>query len=146
MKFPIGFKILTAVLLLMLAKKLWAGVLVLPATTVNGTVYGPTNTIAGGTIPLTTFNVITPQITNAPIYVTNVVSGVTNVVNVITNCTGVNWQFSLDGTNFTTVSKYNPSGTNQTVDSFTPATTGLTIYYRAQVVTTNQLPYAITTR
>jgi hypothetical protein len=121
-----------------------AGTLVFPTTTVNGTVNGPTNSISGAFIPNTPFAIISPNITNAPVYVTNVVAGVTNVVNVITNCAGVDWQYSLDGTNFTTLDTYNPSGTNAAVDNFTPNTSQLTVYYRARVRTTNALTFTIT--
>ena len=121
-----------------------AGTLVLPTTTVNGTFYGPTNPITGVFIPSTPFSIIAPNITNAPAWVTNVVGGVTNVVNVITNCAAVQWQYSLDNTNFVTLDTYNPYSTNTEVDSFTPNTGMLTVFFRAKVVTTNALPFTIT--
>jgi hypothetical protein len=137
-------KLVAVILSLLLVAWVQAGTLVLPTTTVNGTIYGPTNSISPVFIPSPPFSVIAPTITNNPIYVTNIVGGVTNVVNVITNCAAVNWQYSLDASNFTTLDTYHPSGTNTTVDTFTPATAGLTVYYRAQVITTNPLPFTIT--
>jgi len=137
-------KFAAVILSLFLVAFVQAGTLVFPTTTVNGTFYGPTNSITGAVIPSSPFSIIAPNITNAPIWVTNIVGGVTNVVNVITNCAAVQWQYSLDNVNFVTLDTYNPYSTNTEVDNFTPNTGMLTVYYRAKLVTTNPLPFTIT--
>ena len=53
-----------------------------------------------------------------------------------TNELTVNVQLSIDGTNYFTVGTYIPSATNATTEAYTPTFTGVSIYMRAQVVTT----------
>ncbi len=61
-----------------------------------------------------------------------------------TNSLKVNIQFSFDGTNWTTISTYNPARTNATVDAFTPNVSRVNVYMRANVVTTNTVTTAVT--
>jgi hypothetical protein len=51
----------------------------------------------------------------------------------------VNFQFSLDNVNWTTVATYHPSSTNAVTDYWSPATAQQNIYQRLQVVTTTNV-------
>lgn len=56
-----------------------------------------------------------------------------------TNAMQVNIQLGLDGTNFSTVLSYKSSSTNAAIDAVTLTNSAITIYVRAQFVTTNSV-------
>jgi hypothetical protein len=56
-----------------------------------------------------------------------------------TNALLVHAQFSLDNTNFITLSTYTPAGTNATTESWAPNLAAMTLYMRMETVTTNSV-------
>lgn len=56
-----------------------------------------------------------------------------------TNALVVNIQISIDQTNYVTIATYRPSATNATTETFYPGSTPVTVYMRAQAVTTNSV-------
>lgn len=73
-------------------------------------------------------------------------SGITGQVSSVsgTNSLKVNMQISADGANWTTVGTYIPARTNATVDTFAPNLSQLTLYMRAQAITTNTTTVGVT--
>jgi hypothetical protein len=68
---------------------------------------------------------------------------ITNVALLSTNDLRVYGQFSLDGTNWTTVATYTPVTTNATNVTGKPAISPQAAYWRLQVVTTNSTDLSI---
>lgn len=70
--------------------------------------------------------------------ITNVMGG-SYTTNGITNVVRGNIQFSLDGVNFTTLTNWNPSTTNASVETFSPGIYRIPVYIRAQIITSNAI-------
>ena len=68
---------------------------------------------------------------------------ITNSGLTATNALRVNGQFSLDGSNWTTVVTYWPSATNATNEAWYPAAAAQTAYWRLQTITTNSVDLSI---
>lgn len=94
--------------------------------TVNNTTTNSPGTQLGSypTVPMT-------------VYVTN--TGLT-----ATTALTVNWQVSIDNTNFLTVASYNPTATNAGTYTWPIAATNQPIYSRFQLVTTNSVTVGLT--
>lgn len=102
------------------------------APVINTTANGQAIAITNVNIPARTFLIQNTGITGQ-------VSSVSG-----TNSMKVNVQFSFDAANWTTITTYNPSRTNATMDAFSPNLSRVTVYMRAQVVTTNTVTTAVT--
>lgn len=99
------------------------------------------STTANGT-PFRVINVNVPQ--RYFLIQNNGISGQTNATGPGTNSLAVAVQMSFDGSNWSTVATYNPSRTNASVDTFSPAFSQLSAYMRVQVVTTNTITVGVT--
>lgn len=116
----------------------------------------PAPAVLIGTNALTLTNLVSTTANGTGFQVVNVVmparvfliqhSGITGQVNSVsgTNSIKVNVQWSTDAANWTTLYTYTPRTTNSTVDTFAPDLTQLTLYLRAQAVTTNTVTIGVT--
>ena len=64
---------------------------------------------------------------------------ITNTGTTSTQALTINIQASIDNSNFVTVATYNPSVTNAVQDTWQPNYAAQSIYFRAQVITTNSV-------
>lgn len=72
-------------------------------------------------------------------------AGITGQVSSVigTNSLKVNVQWSTDATNWTTLRTYTPAVTNAVVETYAPDLSTLTLYLRAQAVTTNTVTVGV---
>lgn len=116
----------------------------------------PASAVLTGTNTLTLTNLISTTANGTGFQVINVVvpprvlliqhSGITGQVSSVsgTNSLKVNLQWSTDAANWSTLYTYTPRTTNSTVDTFAPDLSQLTLYLRAQAVTTNTITVGVT--